>query len=469
MKKLVSLLLAVLMCATLFAGCGKFDMENADISEYVDLCDISDIPYKNLVQAYEEYREFLSEDMESCALSVGYTIDFFVTTELVDGEGKVLSAVEDWTHNTENDMIKGYDVYRSPSDFDYALVYAVTDAGQTASAGRTVEIGKDFSFTMTLPKDYEDESLAGKTVKFTLNVKKALPAVYPDSYISDRLNEFYKVAKTTKETIALGDTVTIDFKGTIDGVAFDKGSGSNYVFIAGESGLLPEFENQLIGHKLNEQFTIKVTFPEDYAAKDLAGKEAEFSIYVKDLYNDLEIIRANTPFESMWELKYALRVESYISYALVDYIAERSTLIGYPEKLLKNFEKIFKSYVARDVAETVLDYAEQGHSYTKKEIKKLLYPDGDTTYIQEGSKAAAYDYLIAVAIQRELGLSYTDKDYQNDLELIAEEYTSYYGEAYTTKDIVSLYGEEVLRTSFLVAFITEHLTERISGAPVIPC
>jgi hypothetical protein len=102
-------------------------------------------------------------------------------------------------------------------------------------------------------------------------------------------------------------------------------------------------------------------------------------------------------------------------------------------------------------------------------MKKLLYPDGsDKTYIEEGSKAAAYSYLIAVAIQRELGLSYTDQSYENDLQLIAEEYTAYYGETYTAKDIESLYGKEVLRTSFLVALITEKLTENISGAPVIP-
>jgi hypothetical protein len=144
-------------------------------------------------------------------------------------------------------------------------------------------------------------------------------------------------------------------------------------------------------------------------------------------------------------------------------------LIECPEKLLKNFEKIFKSYVARDVAEKVLEYAEQGYSYTKKEMKKILYPDGsDKTYIEEGSKAAAYSYLIAVAIQRELGLSYTDQNYETDLELIAEEYTVYYGEKHTPKDIESLYGEEVLRTSFLVAFVTEELEKNISGAPKIP-
>ena len=469
MKKLVCLLLAVLMCATLFTGCGKFDMESADISEYVDLCDISDIPYENMVKAYEEYRQFLSEDMTSCALSEGYTIDFLVKAELLDAEGKVVSTIDAWTHNADSDKVKDYDVYRNPSDFDYALVYNVTDANKTASVARTVEIGKEFSFTMTLDKDYEDETLAGKTVKFTVKVEKALPAVYPDSYIAERLNSFYKKVKTSKEKIEIGDTVTIDFKGVIDDVAFEGGTGTNYQFVAGDSNLLPEFENQLIGHSLNEKFTINVTFPEDYSAKDLAGKEAVFAITVKDIYNDLQLIRDNTSFESMWELKYALRVESYIFYALVTYIEEHSTLIAYPEKLLKRFEKIFKSYVARDVAETVLAYAEQGYSYTKKEMKQILYPDGsDKTYIEGGSKAAAYSYLIAVAIQRELGLSYTDDNYETDLKLIAEEYTAYYGETYTTDDIESLYGEEVLRTSFLVACVTEKLTERVSGAPEIP-
>jgi trigger factor len=469
MKKLVCLLLAVLMCATLFTGCGKFDMESADISEYVDLCDISDIPYENMVKAYEEYRKFLSEDMTSCALSEGYTIDFLVKAELLDAEGKVVSTIDAWTHNADSDKVKDYDVYRNPSDFDYALVYNVTDANKTASVARTVEIGKEFSFTMTLDKDYEDETLAGKTVKFTVKVEKALPAVYPDSYIAERLNSFYKKVKTSKEKIEIGDTVTIDFKGVIDDAAFEGGTGTNYQFVAGDSNLLPEFENQLIGHSLNEKFTINVTFPEDYSAKDLAGKEAVFAITVKDIYNDLQLIRDNTSFESMWELKYALRVESYIFYALVTYIEEHSTLIAYPEKLLKRFEKIFKSYVARDVAESVLAYAEQGYSYTKKEMKKILYPDGsDKTYIEGGSKAAAYSYLIAVAIQRELGLSYTDDNYETDLKLIAEEYTAYYGETYTTDDIESLYGEEVLRTSFLVACVTEKLTERVSGAPEIP-
>ena len=473
MKKLICLLLAVLMCAALFAGCGKFDMENADLSEYVKLCDISDIPYENLVKAYEEYRVFLSEDMKSCSLSRGYTIDFFVKAELLDEKDKVVSTVDEWTHNTEDDMIKDYKVYYEPSDFDfdYALVTNVTDSGKTSSAARTVKIGEDFSFTMTIDGDYEDEALAGKKVKFTVNVKKALPAVFPDSYISERLNDFYTAVKTSKEEIALGDTVIIDFKEMIDGEICNE--ASDYNFIAGDGELYSEVEEQLIGRKLNEKLTIQVKFPDDYKNEKYKGKEVEFSIHIKDVFNDLEIIQGqfenDDRINNLWDLSYALRVESYISYALVTYVEDHSTLISCPDQLLKDFKKIFQSYVNRDVAETVLAYAEQGESYTKKEVKKMLYPDGsDQTYIEEGAKKAAYSYMIAVAIQRELGIPYTEKDYEKDLKLIAEEYTSIYGETYTTKDMVSLYGEEVLRTSFLVACITEYLEENISGAPVIP-
>ncbi|MBE6664863.1 MAG: hypothetical protein E7603_01400 [Ruminococcaceae bacterium] len=477
MKKIFCLLLSVAMCAVLFTGCGKFDMENADISEYVTLADISEIPYENLVKAYEDYREYLSEDMKSCALSTGYTIDFFVKAELLDEKGKATETIEKWTHNTENDMVKGYDVCRNSSFslFDEALMYTVTEAGAQNTVGRTVEIGKEFFFTMKLDEDYEDAALAGKTVKFTVNVKKALPAVYPDSYISERLGDFFKAAKTTKQTVEKGDTLTIDFKGTIEGKEFDGGAGSNYSFVIGQSrliklfSLVEDFESHLLGHTLGEKFNVTVTYPEDCGVATVAGKEVVFSIEIKDLYNDNEIIRNATDYENMWELKYALRVESYIFYALVTYVEDQSELISYPDKLLKNFEKIFKNYVKRDVAERVLEYAEAGYSYNKKEMKELLYPDGsDLTYIEEGSKAAAYSYMIAVAIQRELDLDYAEKDYERDLKLMAEEYTEYYGETYTTKDIVSLYGEEVLRTSFLVAFITEPLMEYITGMPEIP-
>ncbi|WP_225047168.1 trigger factor [Lacticaseibacillus kribbianus] len=80
-----------------------------------------------------------------------------------------------------------------------------------------------------------------------------------------------------------GDTVTIDYVGTVDGTEFDGGSAKNYALELGSNSFIPGFEDQLIGHKAGEEVIVKVTFPEDYQAKDLAGKEAEFKTTIHEV------------------------------------------------------------------------------------------------------------------------------------------------------------------------------------------
>ncbi len=75
-----------------------------------------------------------------------------------------------------------------------------------------------------------------------------------------------------------GDIATIDFEGFVDGVAFDGGKGEGYDLELGSGNFIPGFEEQVIGHKVDEEFDITVTFPEEYGAEDLAGKEAVFKI-----------------------------------------------------------------------------------------------------------------------------------------------------------------------------------------------
>ncbi|HKE43797.1 MAG TPA: trigger factor [Steroidobacteraceae bacterium] len=78
-----------------------------------------------------------------------------------------------------------------------------------------------------------------------------------------------------------GDRITIDFAGTIGGVAFDGGKGENVTIVLGEGRMLPEFEAGLIGRDADSTATINVRFPDDYHSKDLAGKTAEFAVTVK--------------------------------------------------------------------------------------------------------------------------------------------------------------------------------------------
>ncbi|BDR59252.1 trigger factor [Xylocopilactobacillus apicola] len=80
-----------------------------------------------------------------------------------------------------------------------------------------------------------------------------------------------------------GDTVVIDYVGTIDGEEFDGGSAKNYSLVLGSNSFIPGFEDQLVGHKADDDVDVKVTFPEDYQAKDLAGKEAHFAVKIHEV------------------------------------------------------------------------------------------------------------------------------------------------------------------------------------------
>ena len=80
-----------------------------------------------------------------------------------------------------------------------------------------------------------------------------------------------------------GDTVVIDFEGFVDGVAFEGGKAENYNLELGSGNFIPGFEDQVIGHSTDDEFTIDVKFPEEYQNDDLAGKDAQFKIKLHEI------------------------------------------------------------------------------------------------------------------------------------------------------------------------------------------
>lgn len=109
-----------------------------------------------------------------------------------------------------------------------------------------------------------------------------------------------------------GDTVTIDFEGFVDGVAFDGGKGENYPLELGSGSFIPGFEDQVAGHKIDEEFDVNVTFPTEYA-EELAGKDAVFKckiheIKAKELPElDDEFAKDVSEFDTLDELKADLK------------------------------------------------------------------------------------------------------------------------------------------------------------------
>ncbi|MGL5165395.1 MAG: trigger factor [Afipia sp.] len=150
----------------------------------------------------------------------------------------------------------------------------------------------------------------------TFNVEKPVAEV-TDADIDEALKRIADqsrpyAAKAEGAKAESGDRVTVAFKGTIDGVAFDGGTGENIQVVIGSGTFIPGFEDQLIGIGAGETRTVKASFPKNYAAENLAGKDAEFETTAslieapQDSKVDDEFAK-NLGMESLDKLKEAMR------------------------------------------------------------------------------------------------------------------------------------------------------------------
>ena len=178
---------------------------------------------------------------------------------------------------------------------------------------REVTAAEDLEI-VSQPKIEVTQAEAGQSFIFTAEValKPAVElgqykglAVEKDSVEvtdEDVAAELEKVRKENSRTISVedravedGDIATIDFEGFIDGEAFEGGKGTDYPLTIGSHSFIDTFEEQLVGKNLNEEVEVNVTFPEDYQAKELAGKPAMFKVTVKEL-KKVELPEADDEF-----------------------------------------------------------------------------------------------------------------------------------------------------------------------------
>lgn len=110
-----------------------------------------------------------------------------------------------------------------------------------------------------------------------------------------------------------GDIVDIDFDGRVGGKPFAGGKAENYSLVLGAGQFVPGFEDQVIGHKSGEEFDVKVTFPKDYQAKDLAGKDAVFKVKLHEIKKkelpgvDDDFVKDVSDFDTLDEYKADIR------------------------------------------------------------------------------------------------------------------------------------------------------------------
>ena len=155
----------------------------------------------------------------------------------------------------------------------------VQPAGQPRFEPRTVEEGRDFEFVAVF--EVMPELEVGDLSQISVEKPVAEVLEKDISTMIDNLRRQHATYKEVERESREKDVMTIDFTGTVDGEAFEGGSGEDQQLTLGEEQMIPGFDDQLIGAKADAEHSLRVTFPEDYQNEDLAGKEAEFQVTVK--------------------------------------------------------------------------------------------------------------------------------------------------------------------------------------------
>ncbi len=225
---------------------------------------------------------------------------------------------------------------------DKALKPATTPRVDFVNAIESVIDGKaDLEFTMKVDL-MPDFTLANLS---SLKAERLVADVDDDAVEEalGRLADSQKVYTDKGEGAVAekGDVINIDFKGTIDGEAFEGGASEGFDLMLGSGAFVPGFEDQLIGTKAGDERTVKVTFPENYGAAKLAGKPAEFAIKV-------HAVKAASPVALDDELAKKLGLES------LDVLKERVR-----DQLKSDYSRTSRTHMKR----RILDSLDESHSF----------------------------------------------------------------------------------------------------------
>lgn len=156
-----------------------------------------------------------------------------------------------------------------------------------------------------------------------------------------------------------GDTVVIDFEGFCDGVAFEGGKAENYNLELGSNSFIPGFEEQLVGHNTDEEFTIDVKFPEEYQAENLKGKDAQFKIKLHEIKKK-ELPEVDDEF--------------------VKDVSEKETLDEYKEEIKENVAKRLEDEADRAIDDKLVEVLLEN---MKGEIPEAMYDNEVNTMLRE--------------------------------------------------------------------------------------
>ena len=232
---------------------------------------------------------------------------------------------------------------------------AVKEAGIEVVAQPKIDVvsmekGQDWTISAEVVTKPEVKLGAYKDLEVSVEVSKEVTDEDVDARIERERNNLAELV-LKEGPAAEGYTVVVDVGGSVDGVEFDGGKGDNFSLGLGSGQFIPGFEDQLVGHKAGETVDVVVTFPEDYQAADLAGKEAKFVTTIHEVKEkevpalDDELAKdIDEEVETLDELKEKYRKElaegkeaaykDAVESAAIDLAVENAEIVDLPEEMV---------------------------------------------------------------------------------------------------------------------------------------
>ena len=214
-----------------------------------------------------------------------------------------------------------------------------------------------------------------------------------------------------------GDTAVIDFEGFVDGEAFEGGKSEGYNLSLGSGNFIPGFEEQIVGHKAGEEFSIFVNFPEEYQAEKLQGKEAEFKIVLHEIKTK-ELPEVDDEF--------------------VQDVSDKETLEEYKEELRETVGKRLVDEAEKDVDDKI---AEKLMELVQGEIPEAMYENQTNEMIRDFENMDTYMRYMGMDVNALKGMYRTDAEKRVKLRLALETIAKKENIEVTEADLDEEYGK----------------------------
>ena len=296
---------------------------------------------------------------------------------------------------------------------------------------KSIEKGQDWTLTAEVVTKPEVKLGAYKDLEVSVEASKEVTDEEVDAKLENERKNLAELV--VKEGAAEnGDTVVIDFVGSVDGVEFDGGKGENHSLELGSGQFIPGFEDQLVGAKAGDEVEVKVTFPEDYQAADLAGKAAVFVTKVnevkakevpalddelaKDLDDEVETLdelkaKYRKELEAAKEIAYDDAVEG----AALDLAVENAEIVELPAEMVED-------EVHRAMNEFMGNMQRQGISPEMYfQITGTTQEDLHKQYEADADKRVKTNLVIEAVAAAE-GFDATEEEIQKEINDLAAEY-----------------------------------------------